>query len=80
MKFTKITLQTKLWNSRADVLNVEFLFVKYIVPLGNNIPDWLKLTAEGRLKKLTKYLKAQIICRKFVVEFVLKIGFVKEIV
>ena len=30
---------------------MEYHFAKFIVPLSNNIPDWLKLTAEGRLKE-----------------------------
>ena len=36
-------------NSQVDVHNVECLFVKFIAPY--NIPDWLKLTAEGRMKE-----------------------------
>ena len=72
-------LMKKQQNSLADVHNVEFLFVRSL-SLSNNIPDWLKLTAEGRLKKHTSYLKAQIICQRFVEEFVLKIDCVKETV
>ena len=49
-------------------------------PLGNNIPDWLKLTAEGRLKEAYEISQRLIICLKFVEEFVLKIGYVREIV
>ena len=45
-------------------------FLSGALPLSNNIPDWLKLTAEGRLKRHTSYLKAQIICQRFVEEFV----------
>ena len=51
MKFIMSSLQIKLKNNQVDVLNAEFHFVKYIVHLSNNIPDWLKLTAEGRLKE-----------------------------
>ena len=42
-------LAKKRKNNQADVLNAEYLFVRFIAPLSNNIPDWLKLTAEGRL-------------------------------
>ena len=52
MKFmTNLLAMKKQKSNLADVLSVEFHFVKFIVPLSNNIPDWLKLTAEGRLKR-----------------------------
>ena len=44
-------LMTKQKNNLVDVHSVVFLFVKYIVLCSNNIPDWLKLTAEGRLQE-----------------------------
>ena len=51
MRFMMILLNKKLKNSQADVHNVESLFCQVHCPLSNNIPDWLKLTAEGRLKE-----------------------------
>ena len=38
-------------SSQVGAHNVECLSVKFIVHLSNNIPDWLKLTAEGRLQE-----------------------------
>ena len=76
MKSIKITSLIKQ-NSQADVLNVPF--VKYC-PLSNNIPDWLKLTAEGRLRRLMKYHKVPTTCQRFVEGFVLKTDFVRETV
>ena len=73
-----ITDKAKEQSSRCSQCGVPFCQIH--CPLGNNIPDWLKLTAEGRLKKLTKFLKALIICQKYVEEFVLKTGFAKGIV
>ena len=64
-------------SSRCSQCGVPFCQIH--CPLGNNIPDWLKLTAEGRLKEAFEFLKAQITCQKFAVEFVLKIDCVKEI-
>ena len=63
-----ITDKAKDQSSRCSQCGVPFCQIH--CPLGNNIPDWLKLTAEGRLKKLMKFLKAQIICQKYVEEFV----------
>ena len=65
-------------SSRCSQCGVPFCQVH--CPLSNNIPDWLKLTAEGRLKEAYEFHKAQIICQKFVEEYVHKIDFVKEIV
>ena len=45
------TLLAKQLSSQAGALNVEFLFCQIHCPLSNNIPDWLKLTAEGRLRE-----------------------------
>ena len=65
-------------SSRCSQCGVPFCQIH--CPLSNNIPDWLKLTAEGRLKEAYEVSQTQIICQKFVEEFVLKIGSVKEIV
>ena len=65
-------------SSRCSQCGIPFCQIH--CPLSNNIPDWLKLTAEGRLMKLMKFLRARIICQRFVEEFVLKIGCVKETV
>ena len=67
MKFTMSSLQKRRKSNQVDVLNV-MPFCQIHCPLSNNIPDWLKLTAEGRRKKLMKFLKAQTTCQKFVVE------------
>ena len=47
-------------------------FLSNTLPLNNNIPDWLKLTAEGRLKEAYEFLKARITCQRFVEEFALR--------
>ena len=73
-----ITDKAKDQSSRCSQCGVPFCQIH--CPLSNNIPDWLKLTAEGRLKEATKFHKAQTICQKYVEEFVLRIDFVKEIV
>ncbi len=65
-------------SSRCSQCGVPFCQVH--CPLSNNIPDWLKLTAEGRLKELTNCLKALTTCQKCVEEYVHKIDCVKEIV
>ena len=65
-------------SSRCSQCGIPFCQVH--CPLSNNIPDWLKLTAEGRLKEAMNSLKARIICQRFVEEYVLKIVCVKEIV
>ena len=70
--------KAKTQSSRCSQCGVPFCQVH--CPLSNNIPDWLKLTAEGRLRKLIDYLKAQIICQRFVEEYVHKIDYVKAIV
>ena len=51
MKFMTNSYLKKQNYNLADVHNVEFLFVKFTASLSNNIPDWLKLTAEGRLQE-----------------------------
>ena len=43
-------LLKRLKNNLVDVANAGCLFVKHC-PLHNNIPDWLRLTAEGRLEE-----------------------------
>ena len=65
-------------SSRCSQCGIPFCQVH--CPLSNNIPDWLKLTAEGRLREAYELLKVQIICQKFVEEYVPKIVCVKEIV
>ena len=50
MRFIKTILLIKQQNNQADVLSAEYL-CQIHCPLSNNIPDWLKLTAEGRLKE-----------------------------
>ena len=51
MKFIKnyITDKATAQSSRCSQCGVPFCQIH--CPLGNNIPDWLKLTAEGRLKE-----------------------------
>ena len=44
-----ITDKAKDQSSRCSQCGVPFCQIH--CPLGNNIPDWLKLTAEGRLKE-----------------------------
>ena len=67
-KFTMSLLPIKKeQSSRCSQCGVPFCQIH--CPLSNNIPDWLKLTAEGRLKKLMKYHRARTICQKFVEEF-----------
>ena len=44
-----ITDKAKEQSSRCSQCGVPFCQIH--CPLGNNIPDWLKLTAEGRLKE-----------------------------
>ena len=65
-------------SSRCSQCGVPFCQVH--CPLSNNIPDWLKLTAEADLRKHMNYLKAQIICQKFVEGYVHRIVFVRAIV
>ena len=65
-------------SSRCSQCGVPFCQIH--CPLSNNIPDWLKLTAEGSYKRPTRFHKVQIICQKFVGEFVLKIDYAKGIV
>ena len=79
MKFIMSTLQIKLKNNPVGALNVEFLFVKFIV-LCNNIPDWLKLTAEGRLKEAYEISQSTNNMPEVCKEFVHKIDCVKGIV
>ena len=72
-----ISNKAKEQSSRCSQCGVPFCQVH--CPLHNNIPDWLKLTAEGRFKMLMNYHKAQIICQKYAEEYVRKIDCVKEI-
>ena len=65
-------------SSRCSQCGVPFCQIH--CPLNNNIPDWLKLTAEGRLKKLMSYHKIQTICQRFVEGYAPKIDCVKVIV
>ena len=46
-------------------------------PLHNNIPDWLKLTAEDDCRKPMKQVRQQTPFQKYVEEFVLKIACVR---
>ena len=73
-----ISDKAKDQSSRCSQCGIPFCQIH--CPLSNNIPDWLKLTAEGRLKKLMSFHKAQIICQRFVEEYALKIDCVREIV
>ena len=50
-----ITDKAKEQSSRCSQCGVPFCQIH--CPLGNNIPDWLKLTAEGRLQEHMKFLK-----------------------
>ena len=68
--------KAKEQSSRCSQCGVPFCQIH--CPLSNNIPDWLKLTAEGRI--LMNYLKALIICQRFVEEYVHRTDYVKEIV
>ena len=65
-------------SSRCSQCGVPFCQVH--CPLSNNIPDWLKLTAEGRLEEAYELAQAQIICQKCAEESVLKTDYVKAIV
>ena len=70
-----ISDKAKLQSSRCSQCGVPFCQVH--CPLSNNIPDWLKLTAEGRLQEPTNYLKVQITCQRCAEEFALRTGYVK---
>ena len=50
------------------------------LPLSNNIPDWLKLTAEGRLKEAYEISQSTNTMPEVSEEFALKIDCVREIV
>ena len=73
-----ITGKAKEQSSRCSQCGVPFCQIH--CPLGNNIPDWLKLTAEGRLKEAYEISQSTNNMLKFVEEFVLKIDYVREIV
>ena len=73
-----ISNKAKEQSSRCSQCGVPFCQVH--CPLSNNIPDWLKLTAEGRLEEAYELSQAQIICLKFVEEFAHKTDYVKAIV
>ena len=73
-----ISEKAKEQSSRCSQCGVPFCQVH--CPLSNNIPDWLKLTAEGRLKEAYELSQSTTICQKSVEEFVRKIDYVREIV
>ena len=73
-----INEKAKEQSSRCSQCGVPFCQVH--CPLSNNIPDWLKLTAEGRLKEAYELSQAQTICLKCVAEFAPKIDYAREIV
>ena len=73
-----LTQKAQEQSSRCSQCGVPFCQVH--CPLSNNIPDWLKLTAEGRLKEAMNCPKVLTICQKYVEEYVPKIDYVKEIV
>ena len=54
--------------SRCSQCGIPFCQVH--CPLHNNIPDWLKLTAENRMQRHLKSQVRQIICQRFVEEYV----------
>ena len=70
--------KAKEQSSRCSQCGVPFCQVH--CPLHNNIPDWLKLTAEGRLEEAYELAQSTNKCQKFVEEFVHRIVYVKEIV
>ena len=47
-------LTTKLKNNPVDAQQCGVPFCQIHCPLHNNIPDWLKLTAEGRLQEASE--------------------------
>ena len=61
-------------SSRCSQCGVPFCQIH--CPLSNNIPDWLKLTAEGRLQGF-ELSQTLIICQRYVEEFARKIDFAK---
>ena len=61
-----VTEKAKEQSSRCSQCGVPFCQIH--CPLSNNIPDWLKLTAEGRLKEAYEISQTQIICLKYVEE------------
>ena len=65
-------------SSRCSQCGVPFCQVH--CPLSNNIPDWLKLTAEGRLEEAYNLSQSTNNCQKSAEEFVRKIDCVKGIV
>ena len=72
-----ITDKAKEQSSRCSQCGVPFCQIH--CPLGNNIPDWLKLTAEGRLKEAYEISQSTNNMPEVWEEFALKIDFVKEI-
>ena len=67
-----ITEKAAEQSSRCSQCGVPFCQIH--CPLGNNIPDWLKLTAEGRIKEAYEVSQSTNNIQKFAVEFVPKIG------
>ena len=72
-----ISNKAKEQSSRCSQSGVPFCQVHS--PLHNKIPDWLKLTAEGRLQDAYELSQAQIICQRYVAVYVRRIDYVKEI-
>ena len=73
-----ITNKATEQSSRCSQCGVPFCQIH--CPLSNNIPDWLKLTAEGRLKEAYEVSQSTNNMQRYVEEFVHKIGFAKGIV
>ena len=76
MRFTMSSSLIKPKINRADARNAVFL-CQIHCPLSNNIPDWLKLTAEGRLKEAYELSQSTNNMPEVLEEFVLRIGFAK---
>jgi glutamate synthase (NADPH/NADH) small chain len=51
MKFTRSLFNEKAGEQASRCSQCGVPFCQVHCPLSNNIPDWLKLTAEGRLKR-----------------------------
>ena len=72
-----INKKAKEQSSRCSQCGVPFCQVH--CPLHNNIPDWLKLTAEGRLEEAHELAQSTNNMPEICVEFAPKIDYVKEI-
>ena len=73
-----ITQKAQEQSSRCSQCGVPFCQVH--CPLSNNIPDWLKLTAEGRLKEAYELSQSTNNMPEVVAEYALKIDYVRVIV